>query len=287
MARNIRQQLRHEVFAAFHEGRSKTEERREGTNTEKIFSYGSRNQLLDRINDFCKTLPADVKKLSQLTPKHVSDYLDSKARNCTQATINEYRSELKKIGQIIGVDLRCDKVLADKKNAPDRGSSSVISQEDWSKILDYTKEHPSATGTCLQLEALIGVRVSDLAYGVRVKDDELVIRSKNGKYCYRAITSEIRALMNTKEFKSLLVKDKLIAPKDNSINTYLRRVQDKLGLERHSFHDIRRRIAQDKYNEYRTTGLSRTEALQAVSKWLNHGPNREKMVLASYISDAW
>lgn len=80
---------------------------------------------------------------------------------------------------------------------------------------------------------------------------------------------------------------KLIAPKDNSLNKWLNRTQDKLGLERHSWHSVRRRIAQDKYDAFRGSGMTRSEALSQVSLWLNHGPNREQTMKESYVANIW
>jgi hypothetical protein len=126
-----------------------------------------------------------------------------------------------------------------------------------------------------------------MAYGIRIEADRLCIRSKNGRMAYRSITPEIRGVLNSSEFKKLIHGDRVIAPKDNSINKYLSRLQDRLGMEKHSFHDIRRRIAQDRYDEFRYMGMGRSEALSAVSSWLNHGSHREAMVLRSYIGNAW
>lgn len=62
---------------------------------------------------------------------------------------------------------------------------------------------------------------------------------------------------------------------------------DKLGLDHHSWHSVRRRIAQDKYDAYRGSGMTRMDALSKVSLWLNHGPNRQKMVKKSYVANIW
>ena len=289
---NIRHELRNEVFAAFDDGVSKkgVKGQDEDLAQTKVFSYKQKFQLLDRINDFCKTLPSNIRHADQLTPEHVRSYLDGKvAAGCTQNTIDEYRSELKKLGIVCGIDLACSRVEASKARAADRGASAVISREDFSKILSYAEEHPSSSGLCLQLEALIGVRVGDLAYGLKVNSfaNRLEIMSKNGKLCYRPITPPIARILNSEPFKKLYYDGKFHSPKPNSLNKYLARTQDKLGLERHSFHDVRRRIAQDKYDELRGSGVSRPDALSAVSLWLNHGASREEMLLASYIADAW
>lgn len=284
MSKNIRQELRSAIFESFKEGSSKkAAEDRES----KIFSFGTKFVLLDRVNDFVKSLPKEVRRIDQLKVDHVINYLDNKSQTCTQATVDEYRSELKKLGKIIGVDLSCPRIYANRSHSSERGARSVIAKEDFFKILDYAKEHPSRSGVCLQLEALIGVRVSDMCYGIKIEPDRLCIQSKNGKMCYRTITPEIREIIHSDTFKKMIKDGKVYGPKDNSINKYLSRLEDRLGMEKRSFHDIRRRIAQDKYDEYRNNGFSRTESLSLVSSWLNHGPGRERMVLQSYISNDW
>ncbi len=60
-------------------------------------------------------------------------------------------------------------------------------------------------------------------------------------------------------------------------------MQDQLGLERHSNHDIRRLIAQEKYNSFREKGMSVKQAANQVSKWLSHGDDRLNMLERSYI----
>lgn len=284
--KNLRHVLRSAVMNSFRENMDKKDLKRKGEADGKVFSFGSKYALLDRINDFCKTLPAGM-KLEDIEQSHVLAYLDYKAKTCTQKTVDEYRSELKRIGLCAGVDLSCGYVVANKKESEHRGAQAVISKEDFSQILEYCKEHPSGSATAILLEAEIGVRVSDAVYGIHLTPSELHIRAKNGKWMTRPITPEIRRIIDSETFKARLVGDKWYGPKDASVNKYLRRLQEKLGLEYHSFHDIRRRIAQDKYDELRNSGLSRTETLSKVSLWLNHGPNREKMLLKSYIANAW
>ena len=284
--KNLRHILRTAVMNSFRENMDKKDLKRKGEADGKVFSHGSKYALLDRINDFCKTLPAGM-KLEDIEKSHVLNYLDYKAKTCTQKTVDEYRSELKRIGLCAGVDLSCGYVVANKKESEHRGAQAVISKEDFSQILEYCKEHPSGSATAILLEAEIGVRVSDAVYGIHLTPSELHIRAKNGKWMNRPITPEIRRIIDSETFKARLVGDKWYGPKDASVNKYLRRLQEKLGLEYHSFHDIRRRIAQDKYDDLRNSGLSRTETLSKVSIWLNHGPNREKMLLKSYIANAW
>lgn len=290
MSRNLKNQLRSEVFSAFRENRDKHAEKRSGTAREDvIYGITSRNNLLDTVKNFCKhgiDLPRNPR---ELTPKHVMDFLDKKAiEGCTQDSIDRYRSELKKLGKIIGVDLGVEKVLANKTGAPNRGASDVISHDDLAKLLAYFKSHPSKSGACIILEREVGVRVSDMAYGVHIGPEALKIHCKGNKWLTRPITPEIREIINSKIFQSMVQSDGSVkGVKDDTINKQLRRVEDKLGIERHSFHAIRRRIAQDKYNEFRSAGFSRSEALKEVSLWLNHGEKRDQLMKKSYVSDAW
>ena len=60
-------------------------------------------------------------------------------------------------------------------------------------------------------------------------------------------------------------------------------MQDQLGLERHSNHDIRRLIAQEKYDSFREKGMSIKEAANETGKWLSHGDDRLNMLERSYI----
>lgn len=292
---NLEQQMRSAVFGAFREGMDKRSAKMQGADQmeKKIYSYASRNQLLDRIHDFVGTMKDDlrqegIRKREELRPEHVEKYLEIKATTCSQNTINEYASELKKIGRLIGIDLQVEPVIAIRKKSDSRGAESVMSREDLGKILEYAREHPdSGSSVAIRLEALIGVRVGDLAYGIRIDQGKLRIKSKNGKWCERMITPEIRKILESESCRKLIDGDRIRFPKDGSINKYLLRTERKLGLEEHSFHDIRRRIAQDKYDEFRTSGMSRSDSLRAVSAWLNHGPDRQKMLLESYIADPW
>ena len=288
--KNLRQEMRTCVFNAFHEGTKKREMKAQGLGEDRVFSHTSAGVLLDRITDFSKYCKSrGINRLAKVTREIARDYLESKVYTCTQKTVNEYRSELIKLGKICKVDLKCEKVYVQNDIQSTRGAQAVISRNDFAQILDYCRSHPSKSGVCIMLEKEIGVRVSDIAYGIKVDEQaqKLHIRCKNGKWLDRHITPPIRDIMALKPFQDALVGEKFRPVKDNSINKQLRRIEDKLGLEHHSFHDIRRRVAQDKYDEMRASGLSRSECLTAVSIWLNHGRNREQMILESYIADAW
>lgn len=125
--KNVRHDMRSAIMNSFREGMNKRDLKRRNEADGKIFSYGSKFALLDRANDFCKTLPKGI-TLNELKPEHVRAYLDEKAKTCTQATLDEYRSELKRIGVCAGLDLGCERIFANKTSSESRGAQSVISR---------------------------------------------------------------------------------------------------------------------------------------------------------------
>lgn len=290
MSKNARMEMRDAVFSAFREGMDKHGDKQSGIDTmAKIYSHKTKFQLLDRIDDFSKYLKNEgINRVEKVTSDVLVGYIaQKKVEGCTQWTLDEYRYEIKKIGVLLGYDWRVDRIRTDRDCAPDRGAKDVISPKDLSKILDYCKEHPSKSAICIRLEVLIGVRAGDLAYGVEIIDDNLRIKSKNGKYAYRVITPAIQEILNDPICQSMIEDGHLRAPKSDSINRYLSRLEKKMGMEPHSMHAIRRRIAQDKYDIFRSSGMTKKEALDAVSRWLNHGKDREDMLKRSYIANIW
>ena len=290
MGKNLRHDLRTSVMNAFREGQKKHDLKHEQKETIGVWSYGTKIDLLDKINTFsawCKD--NDVIKLEGVTKDLITQFLEDKSNEgCTDRTVEAYRSALRRIGMLSGQDWGVEKVVARGRAAADRGAESVVSKEDFDTLIAYCLANPSKSSVCVLLEREIGIRAGDMAYGVKIVDNELRINSKNGRICVREITPDVRRIIESDVFKEMVDEQgRVHAPKDDSLNKYLRRTQDKLHLERHSFHDLRRYVAQEKYDEYRRAGADRTEALNMVGSWLNHGEKRAEMVLESYIKNAW
>ena len=75
---NLEQKMRSAVVGAFREGMDKRSAKMQGADQmeKKIYSYASRNQLLDRIHDFVGTMKDDlrqegIRKREELRPEHV------------------------------------------------------------------------------------------------------------------------------------------------------------------------------------------------------------------------
>lgn len=177
------------------------------------------------------------------------------------------------------------KAIIHKSNK--RGVGSVISRCDYNKILKYAKENISESGYAVRLQDFLGVRVEEVA---RISKNNInlaartikLTNTKGGRELIREIPADKVGLV-----KEILEKnyhsERLLSIKGDSINRYLNRVEDKLNIERHSNHDIRRLIAQEKYDSYRSEGMSIKEADSETSKWLNHNDDRTSLLEKSYI----
>lgn len=298
MARNLRHQLRECVMASFEVGADKHSAKAAGAMEGKIFSYSSRGTTLDLVENFSKFMKEnypDCNRSWKLTPDHAKAFLEKKAaEGCTQKTLDDYRDRLGKVAECvrcrqgIEVDLRCDRVTASKAKAADRGAAAAMSRADYDKLLEYAEHRPSGSAYAILLEDRIGGRVTDICERMTVQGDRLRLVCKGGKVMYRDIDGRLGALLRDDRFAKFRTdKGGFIFPKSDSVNKYLQRTEKKLKLENHSFHDIRRLLAQEHYDGLRRSGVSRSEALSQVGVWLNHGDRRERLVLDSYVANAW
>ena len=174
----------------------------------------------------------------------------------------------------------------ERKQSVNRGVSSVISREDYSKILEYCKENVSQSSYAVQLQDFLGIRIEEIARvkldNVNLTNNTILIVGKGGRKIEKAIPEDKIALV--KEIISMQYDDKrLFSVEGSSINKFLNRIEDKLGLERRSNHDIRRLIAQEKFDSLRDRGFAPKEAMAETSKWLSHGEDRKNLLERSYI----
>lgn len=267
--------------------------------TDKVFSYNEKFRLKDTAKmlwNYFRENDIKVKQVNQITADHIQGFLSSKVGNCTQNTINTYAASLYKLQEVCNSTYKsCNLEWRKSVTVPtalrqsdlSRGVTAQISREDYNKILEYAKENYSQSGQAIRLQDTLGLRVNEIVT-IKIRNIDLdrnkivIENTKGGKTLERDLTPEAKKIILETLSKSS-VGDKLFNLDPGSINKYLSRVQDKMGLARHSNHDIRRRIAQEKYDQYREKGDSPKEAARKTSIWLNHGANREKLLKESYI----
>lgn len=264
---------------------------------DKIFSYSEKFRLKDVSRDltnYIKENFQEVKQAKDITSKVVQSFINTKL-NCTQNTINSYCSSLYKLENVLNrsystcnLDWRKEIVVptVERKQSINRGVSSVISRQDYNTILDYCKQNASQSSFAVQLQDFLGIRVEEVARikleNINLTNNTILIIGKGGRRIEKAIPEDKITLV--KEVMLRQYDDKrLFSIEGNSINKFLNRIEDKLGLERHSNHDIRRLIAQEKFDSLREKGLTAKEAMAETSKWLSHGENRKNLLERSYI----
>ena len=265
----------------------------------KIFSYGEKyrlKQLAKSFQIYAKENELNIKLVKDIRPENIQDFLEKvKEHGCTQNTINSYANSLFKIQNTINVtynlNLKWREEIAipqvEKKSSSARGVDSVISRENYNKILNYARENESQSGLALQMQNWLGVRVEEIARikkeFINLKDRTITFKNtKGGKKLIRDIPEDkidfVKSVIDHN-----FHQDRLFSIEGKSINKYLNRVQDQLGLKRHSNHDIRRLVAQEKYDSFREGGMSIKDAANETSKWLSHGDDRLNMLEKSYI----
>lgn len=266
----------------------------------KIFSYEEKFRLKDvakNFTNFLKEENINIKQIKDVKSEYIQEFLNTKTEKCTQNTINSYASSIFKIENICNktysscnLNWRREIIVpvAVRKQSSDRGVESVISREDYNKIIDYAERNPSQSGYCLLLQDFLGVRVEEIARikvaNINLENRTIVFsNTKGGRVITRKIPIDKIGLMNEIISRRYGVGERLFSIKGSSINKYLNRIQDENNLARHSNHDIRRLIAQEKYNNYRENGLNMKEAVQKTSQWLSHGDNRKELLEKSYI----
>lgn len=302
MSKNIKSQFHNAINQNFQEGTDKhSYKEQNGTEmSDRVFSYTSKFNLLDTARNFSNYLKEnhnDIRLIRDIKPEHIQEFLNTKAESCTQNTIDTYSQNIFKLEVLAektyGIDLswreECVKPIAIKDSSENRGVESVMSREDLNIIVSYATENRSQSGDAVRLQEHLGIRVEEV---VAIKLDNIKLDSdtpyilidncKGGKDLERELSPgavDVVRYIISQNYGT----DTLFTIKGASVNEYLRDTQDKLGLERHSFHDIRRCIAQEKYDGYRESGVTIKEAADKTAIWLNHGKDREAMLKESYI----
>ena len=301
MSRSLKNQLTFAINQNFSEGTDKHSIKAENKDmSENVYSYNEKYRLSDVMNNFenyLKDNEIKIKEVSQIQTKHIQSFLNDKSTSCTQNTINSYTNSFYKIQNVLNATFKtCNLTWRDtlvipgaiSKSSQTRGADSVISRADYDKLIDYAKENYSQSGACIILQNEFGVRVEEITRikldNINLERQEITFQCKGGKNLTRAFSLATKQhLEKVLEHKHDTKGYRLFSINGSSLNKYLLRTQDTFGMERHSNHDIRRLIAQEKYDSYRNAGLNPKEALSATSIWLNHVSPRDEMITKSYI----
>lgn len=299
--KSIKNQIQIAVSNSFEENIDKHSYKRQEDQEVKIFSYNEKFRLLDTakmLSNYIKENFHDVKQIKDVNSNIIQKFLNDKSSICTQNTINTYSNSLNKIAAICNKNyISCDLKWKEEVVIPTaltqksqlRGIANQIPLSDLNKICDYAKKNYSISGQIILAQRELGIRVNELTT-IKVENVDLknsilhIPNCKGGKNLDREITPALREILEKSIQQSNITSGKLFPITENAVNTYLRRIEEKLGIKgRYSIHNIRSSIAQKFYDNLRENGVNKYEAIKKTSIWLNHGPDREKLLEKSYI----
>lgn len=300
MAKNLRGQFNWAINSNFQEGIDKHADKRNNgwKASEHVYSYTSRKNLLDfskTLNNWIKQNAPEINRVEKLTPEVTQKFLQEKAESCTQKTINAYSSYLRKLeiltnntyNQELDYGSSIVTPVALTKDDVNKGVKAQMPREDLNKVLEECEKRDCQSAYAIRLEAELGLRVQEIVTidrnNIDLENNHILIENtKGGKDMVRELTPDAGELI-----RDILEKnyhdDKLFSIQDDSVNKYLNEIEKGLGLEAHSIHDIRRTLAQEKYDSYRAEGYTIEEAADLTSLYLNHNKDRIAMLRESYI----
>ena len=294
----VRRTMRYIIKKQFRPGASKHSAKQTGDRDRLIYSYRSYYAFLDVINVLFGWIVQEnifIAVPTDLTVDIVICFLQFKAINCTQTTVDWYRSMLAGLGNRIrsyycidNYDLHVRRVYAAKKTSGLRGAAAMMPREEYDQILAYCREHPSGSAYAVLLEEHLAGRATDVCERMLVTGATVRMKCKGGKLLFRPITADLAALLADPRFADWRTPENGFSlPTSGSVNQFLRRLEKRFHWDFHSFHDIRRLLAQEHYDELRRMGVERDRALGLTGLWLNHGPRRQALVLKSYVKNPW
>jgi len=306
IAKNIKHQIQQAINNNFNEGIDKHASKHQDQQEEhtQVYSYDEKFRLLDTakmLQNYIKDTGLNIKEIKNITPELIQQFLNNKSSKCTQNTINTYAQSLNKIAAICNKnysscnltwkkDIVIPTAITSKSNL--RGVNNQMPLSDLNKICEYAKQNYSVSGQAVLAQRELGIRINELTT-IKVENIDLknnvvhLINCKGGKNLDREITPELRKIFEENIKMRNITKGRLFPTSENTVNTYLRRTEEKLDIQgRYSIHNIRSSIAQEYYDRLRNSGVSKSDSIKQTSIWLNHGPDRENLLKTSYI-DIW
>ena len=297
IGKNLRSQFIYAINSSFKENINK-HSIKSGTNdmVAVVFSYSEKKNLCNLASNFCGFIKenfSEIRLIKDIRSEHVQAFLEAKKGDCTQNTLNIYKTQLKKLGELSNavykthVDLTKDVIVpkAVSKADQDRGSANQMPRGVLNAVLSYAIENRSQSGDVVRLAAVLGCRVNEI---IRLKVSDLdlqkseltISNTKGGKEMTIKLTQELKSLIYDIKSQNYTRDNRLFNIKADSVNKWLSR---HAGTE-YSIHSIRRTVAQEYYDRLRAEGKGIHEAVRQTSLVLNHNSERYEMMIRSYIN---
>lgn len=271
-----------------------------------VFSHSDKFNLYDMsrmLSNYIKENHGEIKKIKDITPEIVKEYLDysskphkSAPNGCTKNTISNYHERINKLAECsnrvykVNLDYRdVERPICKLEYIEKKGAGNAIPKDNLDKIREYGQANRCQSSDVVEIISRFGCRRAEATYLNKsdVDIDKGIItfnNAKGGKSYTRELKEEDKELFKDIIDKGYSEDNRLFTVQGDTVRKYMDDVQERLHLEHYTVHDIRRRCCQDYYDELRLNDVSKEEATQLASMYLNHGPDREKLLEGSYIS---
>ncbi len=293
--RKLKYQFLQAINNSFKENMDKHSDKANGIrNTDKIYSYSARSNLIDlsaNFANFMKEYYPKIHNANEIGTEHIQAFLNFKSRNCSQATLNQYSALFRKLEKCVNVKYhcnvayQCDVVPVSSKNGGGKIRNVMLSQNDFKTLIKSTSNQNLKKA--LTLSYHFGLRASECAKlkFEDIKHSGISIIDSKGKRS-RFIPAE------TEKQKQILeqIKEKengrIFTIQHQSLEQAFRRELKKNGIviQNGAFHTCRKAYPTQKYKEYRVD-LSVKAAMSKVSINLGHGASRFEL-MKEYICTA-
>lgn len=302
MARNLKYQLKTAIEKNFKEGMDKHSIKVNGGDGTKIFSYADKSNLINFTGNFSNWMKdnhPEVKMAKDINSNHVQSFLNSKAQDCSRATLKQYVSKANKMAKLINhtynQNLKFNVVSPVSKSSNQVLRNKQMEVNHYNKLINGMRDGNGKNA--LLITKKFGLRVSEVTK-LQNRDIDLnkgvirVVGGKGGRDREVPIrTQEQREV--AEQLKATVVQetDRIVPIKPNSVNMALNRAMDKIGVGAEysdtGIHSIRKLYAQEQYNYYRNSGMEVNKALGEVSRDLGHSiqRGRDMDLMCRYVKD--
>lgn len=301
MARNIKYQFLSAINGAFSEsGKDKHSLKADGgiRKMEHVYSFKERQNLVDtasQLSNYVKEKYPKIRMVKDISPSVVQEFLASKCNSCSQQTLSQYVSRLNKIDVLVKKAYKAElgwrgEIVAPAAVITGKIRDVAMSREDFEKILEYGRQ----SGTCSQAPIAI-----ELAGRFGMRDGETVKfqprdinydilkihihESKGGRSRDITFTKKDIAFLKTIT-EGIDKSEKVIKIKEDSINRYLQRTEEKLGIRQRykdaksGLHSIRKLRAQEVFDKCREKNMNIRDSLDFTAEYLGHGKQRDQCI---------
>ena len=293
--RNLKYQFLQAINNSFKESMDKHADKANGIkNTDKIYSYSSRSNLVDLSANFAnymREVYPEVHKVSDIQAEHIQCFLNLKTEICSQLSLNQYGAMFRKLEKCVNAKYHCDVkygcavVPASSKNGGGKIRKVILLQNDFKILIKSTSNQNLKKA--LTLSYYFGLRAAECAKlkYEDIKNNGIFIIDSKGKRS-RFIPAE------SEKQKQILMqfmekeRGRVCPVQHQSLEQAFRRELKKNGIaiQNGAFHTCRKAYATRKYKEYRENS-SIKESLSKVSVNLGHGANRFEL-MKEYICTA-